>query len=109
MEQAHQQSYNTSILLDTYIQSLLHIEPPQDQKFYKTTLRKIQKKYDDIFTLRIKLDENTEYLHLVLSGRVYESASIKKDANKLFIEDRNRFYTTLKNITYYNKRYLFPI
>ena len=109
MEVAHQQVYNTKKLLDIYIEFLIHSSDPVDLAIYRKILTKIQKKYASIFTLWIKLDENTEYLHLILSGRVTESSSIVTDPSSFCIEDRNWMYATCKHITYYNKRYLFPM
>lgn len=102
-------SLNTDILIKTYIKEILHFDD-----YYQTEIVRIvsslQADFNEIITHWIEIDDNKEYLKIGHDNWIIFSggktpADIKK---KIASEDIVRFKWFLKNISYYNKRFLMP-
>ena len=97
------------LLLTLYIQDILHLDP-----YYTTKMKKViahvADTFQDILAYWIDLDDNKEYLTLALDN--WSSFCNSKggvDPSKKYVgEDILWFAWFLKNITYYNKRFLIP-
>jgi hypothetical protein len=98
---------NTDILYDIYCVDVLNISKTYCKALKKMILN-IESKFETLLNLRIDLDDNKSYFKIAMwnwneftkwKDEIYKSVSG---------EDVLWFKWFLKNITYYNKRYLIP-
>jgi len=99
--------FQISLLFEIYVSDVLNISPSFKKIFIDILLR-MQKEYSDIFSEWIVLDDNT--LFFAFAYRNWKSFFRGKDAKtvsqSIVGEDIVWFRWFLKNITYYNKRFL---
>ena len=110
LEDAHQKDYARNILTEIYVADVLHIHPDLQDTTIKL-LGSLSRRYGGLLDLWIKLDDNQEYMYIAATNRASRISERKKDQlyTDVCMEDINRRQGTLKNITYYNRRYLFPV
>jgi hypothetical protein len=73
-------------------------------------IERVADTFQEIITQWIWLDDNKEYLRIAMENRLTftESKTVEDITKKCSTEDFIRFTWFLKNITYYNKRFLIP-
>ncbi len=95
------------VLYEIYCVDVLNITKKYNKKM-KNVIKKILSEFDEILKLRISLDDNWSFFKIALSNWK-EFVKWKDDVYKSVSgEDVLWFKWFLKNITYYNKRYLIP-
>lgn len=98
---------NLDTIFEIYCIDVLNITKKYSKKLKKIILIMLSE-FHDILDLRISLDDNWAYFNVALSNRK-EFIKWKEDIYKSVSgEDVLWFKWFLKNITYYNKRYLIP-
>lgn len=100
---------DTHIFITLYIQDILHIDPHHHKKFIKT-IEDIQADFNEIITHWIQIDDNKEYLKIWYTNRIHfsDKKTIEEIRKNIISEDIIWFKWFLKNISYYNKRFLMP-
>jgi len=97
------------ILIMYYVKDILWLRIPEATEIYDAILETI-KEFSTILELWTGIDDNPWFLKLIEKSR--KTFCSKKDDNQIFWsiawEDLLRFRGLLKNITYYNKRYVIP-
>ncbi len=109
IQEAHPTSLEPDLLRYVFITDILMVGPGLRQDF-EAMLDYILDRYQDILKQWMMLDENSEYFELALSNRSDFIHEKNKRAllQEIKWEDIVRFRWFLKNISYYNKRYLVP-
>jgi hypothetical protein len=97
------------ILAKIYIQDILHIDIYYHKKIIEI-LYDLQAEFNQILRHWIEIDDNKDYLHIWYENWLnFIGNKNKEDIQKSIIsEDILRFKWFLKNISYYNKRFLMP-
>jgi hypothetical protein len=109
LSEAHQKNYHTDLIIYLYCRDILNI----DTKIIPSMslwITEILTTYQELLSLRTHLDDNQNYMYIGFNNRVSRSQD-KIDiilTSDLPREDTIRRLGYLKNITYYNKRYLIP-
>jgi len=107
--QTKDSALHNNFLIKLYVQDILHIDEYYHQKII-TIINDLQADFNEIIKHRIEIDDNKEYLKIASDNRL--SFTVNKgleDIKKNIIsEDVLRFKWFLKNISYYNKRFLMP-
>jgi len=100
---------DTTLLITLYIQDILNIDEYYQQKII-TTINTIQADFNEIIKHWIEIDDNKDYLKIGYDNRVKFSGNktLEETKKKIISEDIIRFKWFLKNISYYNKRFLMP-
>jgi len=100
---------DTALLTKIYIQDILNID-----EYYHHTIANIindlQADFNEIIKHRIEIDDNKDYLKIGYDNRISFAGkkSIEETKKKIISEDVIWFKWFLKNISYYNKRFLMP-
>ena len=98
---------NTDIIYEIYCVDVLNITKKYNKKV-QSMIKKILSEFKEILWLWISLDDNAAFFKIALSNRK-EFIKWKEDVYRSVSgEDVLWFKWFLKNITYYNKRYLIP-
>ena len=105
----HNKSIDTSIFIELYIQNILHIDKHYHKKFIKI-IENIQADFNEIIRHWIQIDDNKEYLKIWHTNRIHFSKekTLEETKKSIISEDIIWFKWFLKNISYYNKRFLMP-
>lgn len=100
---------NSDILIETYILQTININTEYKKQFIKI-IKLIIENYWEIITKRSEIDDNKEILELVYDNRkkFIENKNDNEIIKSISWEDIIRFRWLLKNIYYYNKRYIIP-
>jgi len=100
---------DTNLLIKLYIQDILNIDEYYHHKI-TDSINTLQADFNEIIKHRIEIDDNKEYLKIGYDNRIVFSSnkSIAETKKKIISEDIIRFKGFLKNISYYNKRFLMP-
>ncbi len=100
---------DTYFLISLYIKEILNIDPYYENKIAEI-ITSLQADFNEIIRYRIEIDDNKEYLKIGYDNRRSFSAhkDIEELKKKIIIEDIIRFKGFLKNISYYNKRFIMP-
>ena len=110
------QSHKTSkqnnyveLLTSIYVQEILHLDEYYYKKFVQV-IDRVTDTFQDIIQLWLELDDNKEYLRIGMDNRMAFTHDKQPDEimKKCNGEDFVRLAWFLKNITYYNKRFLIP-
>lgn len=110
--QSHKTSKQTNhleLLTKIYVQEILHVDEYYSKKFIQV-IDRVTDTFQDIIQSRLSLDDNKEYFRIGLDNRFAFTKGKEADdiMKKCSGEDFVRFAWFLKNITYYNKRFLIP-
>lgn len=102
-------SIDTELLIKLYIQDILNIDEYYQHKIAEI-INDLQADFNEIIKHRIEIDDNKDYLKIGYDNRISFSGnkSLEETKKKIISEDIIRFKGFLKNITYYNKRFLMP-
>jgi len=101
------ENINIDILYDIYCIDVLNITKKYNKKF-RNMIQNIYNEFQELLELRISLDDNIPFYQIAMNNRK-EFIKWKEDIYRWVTgEDVLRFRWFLKNITYYNKRYLIP-
>lgn len=97
------------LLIRVYFVDTLHMDEAFAHGFH-SVMNKILSDYNQIFKYRIQVDDNKSFLHVGFLTRksLVDGKTVEEAQQSLVGEDILRFRGYLKNITYYNKRYLIP-
>ena len=92
-----------------YVQEILHLDDYYLKKFLQV-MDRVADTFQDIIQQWLELDDNKEYFRIAMDNRIpftqnKQAEEIMKKCNG---EDFVWFAWFLKNITYYNKRFLIP-
>lgn len=100
---------DTSIFIKLYIQDILHIDEHHHKKFIKI-IQDIQADFNEIIKHWIQIDDNKDYLKIWYTNRIHfnKNNNIEEIRKNIISEDIIWFKWFLKNISYYNKRFLMP-
>ncbi len=100
---------DTQPLIKLYIQDILNVDEYYHQKI-ADIIHTIQADFNEIIRHRIEIDDNKDYLKIGYDNRISFSGnkSLEEIKKKIISEDIIRFKWFLKNISYYNKRFLMP-
>ena len=99
------------IIKRIYITDILNINTPEEHRQQLTKLLDIMyDQFKDILEQRISVDDNKDFLRVGMENRssFVEWKKEEEIIKKISWEDIIRFRWFLKNITYYNKRFLIP-
>jgi hypothetical protein len=109
LEQKHQLSFRRHLLVQAVVSDLYNIKAPIDLSFLNACMYVIQR-YEDMISKRIKIDDNKGFLDI--GGEQWISFIDGKSDQEILTdvigEDMMWLRGYLKNISYYNKRYLIP-
>ena len=97
------------ILIQLYIENILHIDEQYHAKMI-SIIHDIQADFNQIITYWIEIDDNKDYLKIWEMNRAKFCGEKCDDEikKKIISEDIIWFKWFLKNISYYNKRFLMP-
>ncbi len=97
------------LLIWLYVKDILNIDEYHQQKI-SDIITSLQADFNEIIRYRIEIDDNKDYLKIGYDNRIFFSGSksLEETKKKIISEDILRFKWFLKNITYYNKRFLMP-
>ncbi len=100
---------DTELLIRLYIQDILHIDEYYQHKIFDV-INDLQTYFNEIIKHWIEIDDNKDYLKIGYDNRIKFSGnkSIEEIKKKIISEDIIWFKWFLKNISYYNKRFLMP-
>ncbi|MCF7835398.1 hypothetical protein K9M48_05150 [Candidatus Gracilibacteria bacterium] len=100
---------DNKILIDLYLSQIINIDSKY-KKVFENILKGMIITYGEIIEKRIEIDDNKEILGLILDNRMkFTDKKTTKDIIKSISgEDIIRFKGLLKNMYYYNKRYIIP-
>lgn len=100
---------NIQSLIKIYIQDIINIDPNYNSQFEDIIIILLQK-FDIILTKRIAIDDNKELFELLSNNR--RTFTNNKNHNEILQsiswEDIIRLKWFLKNVNYYNKRFIMP-
>ena len=106
-ESKNDEKIDIDILYDIYCIDVLNITKKYTKKFRKL-IQNISTEFQELLELRISLDDNIPFYQIAMNNRK-EFIKWKEDIYRWVTgEDVLWFRWFLKNITYYNKRYLIP-
>ena len=97
------------LLNKIYIQEILHLDEYYFKKFLQV-IDRVAGTFQDIIQQRLELDDNKEYFRIAMDNWIpfTQNKSVEEIVKKCSGEDFVWFAWFLKNITYYNKRFLIP-
>lgn len=97
------------IIIDLYITDILHLHEDYITP-YKEIIKKLQTHYAELLEQRMILDDNTKFLRIALENWLHftKDKTPTMIKNVIIGEDIMRLRWCLKNISYYNKRYVIP-
>jgi len=100
---------NTDLLIKLYIQDILNVDEYYQQKIIDI-INTLQADFNEIIKHWIEIDDNKDYLKIGYDNRTSFSRnkSLEETKKKIISEDIIWFKWYLKNISYYNKRFLMP-
>lgn len=100
---------NAELLIRLYVHDILNIDEYYQHKIVDI-INDIQADFNEIIKHWIEIDDNKDYLKIGYDNRIRFSAnkSLEETRKKIISEDIIRFKWFLKNISYYNKRFLMP-
>ena len=102
-------SIDTDFLIQLYVKDILNMDEYYHSKII-AMIDNLQADFNEIVKHRIEIDDNKDYLKIGLDNRIgfCGNKSIEETKKKIISEDIIRFKWFLKNISYYNKRFLMP-
>lgn len=110
-DETHTKNANidTETLIRLYIQDILNMDEYYLHKIMDI-INSLQADFNEIVKHWIEIDDNKDYLKIGADNRIRFSAnkSIEETKKKIISEDVIWFKWFLKNISYYNKRFLMP-
>lgn len=109
IEESHQKSYHSAILIYLYCRDILHLHA-RSIIAMTDLIESLMTRYHDLLHLWINVDDNNQYLYIGFTSRSTRNQD-KIDTlltTEIPLEDSIRRLGYLKNITYYNKRYFIP-
>jgi len=108
-DETHEKKVTTELLVKLYVQDILNIDEYHHTKIIGI-INELQADFNEIIKHWIEIDDNKEYLKIGYNNRVQfiGKKSLEEIKKNLISEDIIRFKGFLKNITYYNKRFLMP-
>ncbi len=97
------------LLNKIYIQEIFHLDEYYFKKFLQV-IDRVAGTFQDIIQQRLELDDNKEYFRIAMDNWIpfTQNKSVEEIVKKCSGEDFVWFAWFLKNITYYNKRFLIP-
>jgi len=100
---------DTELLLHLYVQDILNVDEYYLHKIINI-INDLQADFNEILKYRIEIDDNKDYLKIGYNNRAsfVNNKSLAETKKKIISEDIIRFKWFLKNINYYNKRFLMP-
>jgi len=100
---------DTESLIRLYVQDILNIDEYYQHKI-TDIINDLQAYFNEIIKYWIEIDDNKDYLKIGYDNRIKFSGnkSIEETKKKIISEDIIWFKWFLKNISYYNKRFLMP-
>lgn len=100
---------HTELLIKLYTQDILNIDEYYYHKIMKI-INDLQADFNEIIKHRIEIDDNKEYLKIGADNRLQFTGkkNLEETKKNIISEDIIRFKGYLKNLTYYNKRFLMP-
>ncbi len=103
------QTKNTNIIIDLYITEILHLAEHYVEPVTEI-IKEIYLSYYSLIEKRISLDDNKKYMQLAVNNwNKFTKWLSQEDIKKNLIgEDIMRLRWFLKNISYYNKRFVIP-
>ncbi len=109
LSQDKKNDIHSDLLIKIYVQDILHIDEYYHQKLI-TIINTLQADFNEIIKHRIEIDDNKEYLKIGYDNRsaFVINKSLEDIKKNIISEDILRFKGFLKNISYYNKRFLMP-
>ncbi len=98
-----------TLLIKLYIKDILNIDEYYHHKI-TDIINMLQADFNEIMKHRIEIDDNKDYLKIGADNWIQFSNNkdLEETKKKIISEDIIRFKGFLKNITYYNKRFLMP-
>ena len=108
MEQQNKKN-NIESLIKIYIQDIINIQT-QHKKVFEDIIIWLLDKFWIILQKRISIDDNKEVFELLWGNRIkfIENKDSEEIIKSISWEDIIRFKWFLKNINYYNKRFVMP-
>lgn len=109
-DEAKEKNIHTDLLLKLYVQDILNIDAYYHSKIIDI-ISVLQADFNEIIKHRIEIDDNHDYLRIAYENWIFFSKgnkSLEEIKKNIISEDIIRFKGFLKNITYYNKRFLMP-
>ncbi len=109
-DEAKEKNIHTDLLLKLYVQDILNIDEYYHSKIIDI-ITTLQADFNEIIKHRIEIDDNHDYLKIAYENWIFFSKgnkSLEEIKKNIISEDIIRFKWFLKNITYYNKRFLMP-
>lgn len=100
---------DTNLLIKLYVQDILNVDEYYQHKII-ATINDLQAEFNEILKHWIAIDDNKEYLKIGYENRIKfcGNKSLEETKKKIISEDIIWFKWFLKNINYYNKRFLMP-
>lgn len=99
------------ILIETYFNNILHLQlKKEEERIRKEMLENLYNQCKPLLEIIVTLDDNKDFLRMWYESRSFfiENKTSDEIKKKISGEDIIRFKGYLKNITYYNKRFLIP-
>ena len=92
-----------------YFRDIVNLNLPMNSSFF-SKFQKLLWEYTVFFDLWIQLDDNQEFLEILVKNikKIFEKSPDANIVKNFTGDDRVWFKGALKNISYYNKRYLIP-
>ncbi len=97
----------TELLWKIYCNDILNVRDPAQEEI-KEIGKLMLKEFDEILTHWIEIDDNKAFFQIGLDNWIEISKHLVDNKHYLSWDDIIRFKWYLKNITYYNKRFLIP-
>ena len=100
---------DTTLLIWLYVQDILNIDAYYHHAIIDV-INTLQADFNEIIKYRIEIDDNKDYLKIGYDNRIKftNNKSLEETKKKIISEDIIWFKWFLKNISYYNKRFLMP-
>lgn len=100
---------NIESLIKIYIQDIINIQT-QHKQVFQDIINWLLNRFWNILQKRISIDDNKEVFELLSSNRIkfIENKNSEEIVKSINWEDIIRFKWFLKNINYYNKRFIMP-
>ena len=100
---------NIESLIRIYIQDIINIQTEYKEVF-EETIKSLLERFWGILQKRVSIDDNKEVFILLWNNRIkfIENKSSEEIIKSISWEDIIRFKWFLKNINYYNKRFIMP-
>lgn len=109
LEKTTKSSLESDVLYIVYVKDILNISWDYLYKVIEL-IKSIKSQFEEILQSWFTIDDNKQYFEIMKENRsLFTENKVKADILKTIIwEDIIRFRWFLKNVTYYNKRFLIP-